>query len=332
MEESLQNEKKPRFLLARIVVAIVAAVFVALSIFSLFGRQFLLAEIANTFRLQLSIALLLTTVFSIYSRGLRWFGMVQLVWLLVYAWPVYITFFPDSNNPEAGEKIISMLSINVLGENPDRQPVLESLNSADADIVVVIEYENGWIEPLKALERSYAFTVKEPRWHGFGVALYSKYKIVESNVHAITEDLTDNPVIVAEIKAGNSSFIVVTAHFLSPISREKMAIRNQQMMEVAELIQQEQAAKKLPVILVGDFNCVAWSTFARELLATAGLRDSRQGFFYQGSFPTDGTVVCIPIDNAFVSKEIHVHDRNILAANTSDHYPLYLEFSVTPTR
>ena len=53
------------------------------------------------------------------------------------------------------------------------------------------------------------------------------------------------------------------------------------------------------------------------------------GSLYQGSWPTHNSMMQIPIDNALVSEEIHVHQRRILKADTSDHYPLYLEFSIS---
>ena len=327
MEETLQNDTNPGNLLPIALGAMVAVVAIGLAIFSLFGRQFHLAEIVNNFRLQISVLLVFSTVLFFYLN-FKVFGMVQLAGCLIYAWPVLSTFLP-AEPPPVNDNAVSLLSINILGKNSNQQPVLDVLKSTDADIVLVVEYESDWIEPLKELEQTYVYHIKEPRWHGFGIALYSKHPIVESDVVYVTRNSTDNPVVFAEIEANGQRFMVVGAHFLAPMSRERMEIRNNQMTEVAALIKQIRSERKLPIVLAGDFNCVPWSSFAQGMMTKAGLRDSRQGFFYQGTFPSDINLVSIPIDHAFVSNDVHVHDRKILPANSSDHFPLLLEFSVS---
>ena len=326
MEEDLQKREKMVFRYRHAVVIGVAVFSVVIAIFSLLGRHFFIAEIINNFRLQLSLGLLFVAVIC-WWVNLRPLSMAVFVFFCAYAWPVYCTFLP-AGNPPSGSERISMLSINVLGENRDRQPVLDVIAEVDADIVLVVEYENNWIAPLEKLKNDYPFSIKQPRWRGFGIALFSKFEIKSSRVHQVTRKITDNPVIVAELDTGKQSFFVVGAHFLSPITNQKLQIRNAQMEEVGYIISNRRRQKDLPLILAGDFNCVAWSPFARQLLKHANLRDSRQGFFYQGSFPTDTDLISIPIDHAFVSDKIHIHQRRVLSANTSDHYPLYFEFSI----
>ena len=103
-----------------------------------------------------------------------------------------------------------------------------------------------------------------------------------------------------------------------------MEIRNNQLAEIAMHLQDGSK----PTILVGDFNCVPWSPFMKDMLETIDLRDSRVGFGYHASWPTDLIPLRIPIDHAFVSDGIHVSDRQLLGTTGSDHFPLVLEFSI----
>ena len=177
------------------------------------------------------------------------------------------------------------------------------------------------------MKSTYTFSIEEPRWHGFGLALYSRYRIVDSEIHRLTKTRTDNVFVVAYIDVLGQEVAVCACHFLAPMSPTRSEIRKDQIAEVAAIIQQIQNERGVPVVLVGDYNMVPWSSFTHDLRRVAGLRDSRQGYPYHGSWPTGNSVLSIPIDNAFVSREIHVHDRWIQETTNSDHFPLLIKFS-----
>ena len=101
-----------------------------------------------------------------------------------------------------------------------------------------------------------------------------------------------------------------------------MTVRNQQIQELAKHLPKGSE----PTVLLGDFNCVPWSPFLQEMLTVTGLRDSRRGFGYQGTWPSDFWPMRIPIDQAFVSDNVVVIERGRLTQPTgSDHFPLLLE-------
>lgn len=306
-------------------VILITAMLVAMAMWM--SRYVFVAEIFNNFRLQASLVIF-TACIVLYSLNSKYLASTGLLVGLITFWPVASNWIPVQQ-PEPGPKIISLLSYNVLGENYDREPVVSTLEKQFADMVVVLEYENFWAESLEQLSKSYAYSVKSLRWHGFGIAMFSRLPIEDSKVISITKTETDNPIIVAEIQINQQSFVVVAAHFLSPLTNQKMGIRNRQIAEVTDIISEIQTQRKLPVILVGDFNCVAWSPFLQDAMQRCSLRDSRNGYLYHGSWPTRNPLLHIPIDNALVSEEIYVHQRKILPADTSDHFPLYLEFSIS---
>ncbi len=81
------------------------------------------------------------------------------------------------------------------------------------------------------------------------------------------------------------------------------------------------------VYVMGDFNCTTWSPFLQDFLQLTNYRDSRQGFGVQASWPADKWWARIPIDHAFVSKDVHVHSRVVGTPASSDHLPIIFEIS-----
>ena len=69
----------------------------------------------------------------------------------------------------------------------------------------------------------------------------------------------------------------------------------------------------------------------REFLDTTQLKDSRQGFGIQPTWPQSQPIMRIPIDHVFASKGIAIHERSIGPAVGSDHFPVIVKFGLTQT-
>lgn len=311
---------------SRLFVKATSAVVVVIAVAVFFSRQFVLSELINSFRFQIALALIFLAVLLFYCRFRLW-AALQLVLAGALLFPIVATLLQSSPAEVDHSDSISLLSFNVLGDNPDRSPVFELIKEQFADITVVIEYENRWIDALKPLESIYAHHVLEERWHGFGIAVFSRFPLRNVQVAETTGE-SDIPCVIAETTIRDQQFILAAVHFLAPLDRVRMDIRNGQLQQMAELIDAYRGERDLPVVVVGDFNCVPWSPFAKDFAKATGLIDSRLGQFYQGSWPTDNLLVQIPIDHAYVSPTVQIRKRSLLPASTSDHFPLYLEFAV----
>ena len=264
----------------------------------------------------------------VWAFGYRKSSFIQAVVAGLILYPVFATTIPPQQIPP-GPKVISLLSYNVLGTNSDKEPVLDLLTSMESDITLLIEYSGQWHQVSQPLRDSNLYAHEAPRWHGFGIGMFSRYPLENKKIELLTKDVTDNPMLLAEVVIGDQRLIVAAVHFLAPMSLERMKIRNQQIADTVKIIERYQNGRELPVILVGDMNAVAWSTYIEQLMQQTNLRDSRQGYFYHGSWPTDNLLLRIPIDNALVSPNVHIHQRTILDDNHSDHLPLLLEFSLS---
>jgi endonuclease/exonuclease/phosphatase (EEP) superfamily protein YafD len=323
-EESALQPGVQRPLLRWVGNLLIAAglVPVAVYFFSLLGSQYFLAELAVNFRLQLLVLLVPCPVLLLLLRRFALALALGAV-TLACAFPVAGVWL-DGKQPPAGPETWRLMSFNVLAGNTRFEEVLAEVRRHDPDVLVVLELTDAWATVLGGLKNDYPWSVVEPRWHGYGIGLYSKRPILQSAVRQLTRTGTDNPAIDARIDFGDTPVQVMAAHFSSPGIQLRMRLRNQQMHEIVQYLEPQ-----VPCLLAGDLNCTPYSRQFGRLLATSGLRDSRKGFGYHGSFPTDPWLIRIPIDHVLVSSTVHVAGRFLGEAGGSDHFPVICDFSIS---
>ena len=317
-------QEKPNLVHAVFWAAIFAAMLVPLLLFvaSLLGRYFYLCELIGNFRAYILAMLIPCSLILWFTRKRKralLFGVAALWSCLGVLTPL----LPHAQPPR-GNEVVKIMSFNVLGINREYDAVIERIEQHDPDVVTVLEYANEWSTALKRLDEAYPYQILEPRWHGFGIAIFSKLPLSNSTSTLLTRGVTDNPFLTADIEVDGRAVRLAGVHLLSPMNRFRLKIRNRQLKEIAEYLSQ----REIPTIVMGDFNCTPWSPFLSDFLGRLNLRDSRLGFGCQGSWNASWPLLMIPIDHAFVSPEIHVHSRILGEFAGSDHYPLVFEVSL----
>ena len=309
--------------------AFVAAAFIliALFAFSLCGRYSFAAELVSNFRAQILIGLFVCIIGAI-SFQRWWIGILLVIatfWCSVGVLSVYLQVV----QPAPGDTKIRIMSYNVLAENQSYQDVKKQIAKLNPDVVVIVEYDHQWHETMQSLidDATYPHSTRAPRWHGFGIAIFSKLPLTNTRTIQLTPEITDAPMVTAEFMVGQQKLRLAGLHVFSPVTANRLQIRNDQFTDAADFL----SKSTIPTVVVGDFNCAPWSPFLDDFQNRLGYRDSRTGFGYQGSWnaryywPT-----LIPIDHAFVSPEVHIHDRFLGEPAGSDHYPIVVDLSLTP--
>ena len=306
--------------------AIYAAMLVPLLLFvaSLLGRHFYLCELIGNFRAYI-LAMLVPCSVILWCTGKRKRSLLFGAAALWSCLGVLTPYLPHTQPPQ-GNEVVKIMSFNVLGVNREYDAVIKRIEQHDPDVVTVLEYANEWSTALKRLNDRYPYRLLEPRWHGFGIAIFSKRPLSNSTATLLTKGVTDNPLLTADIEIDGRTVRLAGVHLLSPMNRFRLKIRNQQLKEIADHLSQQD----IPTIVMGDFNCTPWSPFLCDFLNRLELRDSRLGFGYQASWNAERPFLMIPIDHAFVSPEIHIHSRILGEFAGSDHYPLVFEVSLPP--
>lgn len=307
-------------IISRVAIA-VAMLPLALFAYSLLGRYFFFAELVSNFRVQIMMMLLPFALLTLSMR--RWWlcGLIGFAVIWCMAGTVWIHL--PSSQPPAGPKKLKIMSYNILGTNERQHIVIQKIKQIDPDVISVLEYTNFWHMAFDELGDTYPYRIRLPRWHGFGVAMLSKYPLENRKISQLTGHATDNPLIMADVKFAGQTIRIAAMHVISPMNRDRMDIRNSQLSEAADIF----AGDGKPTVVMGDFNCTPWSPFLQDFLVKTGYRDSRQGFGYQGTWPAQHWPLRIPIDHAFVSEEIHVHSRTLGHSAGSDHIPIVFEVS-----
>ena len=294
-------------------------------LFTFTGRYFFLAELASHFRFQMMLALFGLGVASTTMKRYRLASLLTLLALLATSGNLSMRY--PIARPVTTLQTLKLMSFNVLFTNRNYQSVIDEIVKHNPDVVAILEYSKKWDAELAPLRKTHPYVVCEPRPHSFGVAIYSRYplsKIKKSKLPAIN---IDNPFLSTVVSFDDQSIRLAAVHAYSPTSQARLSLRNQQFNKIAELL----GSSDTPTVVLGDFNCTPWSPFLKDFQTKTGLNDSRRGFGNQGTWPTQSTLLRIPIDQAFVSPNIYVHNRFVGGATGSDHLPIILEISTETT-
>ena len=240
----------------------------------------------------------------------------------------YTSFFPRKHKkPDNAEMLnkISLLSANVLQTNREYHKLIEQVNLHQPDLLLVMETDKDWENGLKELEKDYSNVVRVPLDNFYGMHLYSKYELSETQVNYLVEK--DVPSIFTKVHHGGATPVeLICVHPAPPSPTENETSEERD----AELLIVGKAVRVLednhPIIVCGDLNDVVWSRVSRLFAKVTGLIDPRIG---RGLFPTfhaDYWYLRFPIDHLFHSTNVTVDTMQRLPNIGSDHYPMFFTF------
>ena len=284
------------------------------------ARWFWMLDLAAHFRVQYACAAFPIVVAFLVGRW-YWLALFPAAILLLNLGLVVPVYLPAARAPIDGRPVRAV-SANVHTGNRSYGRFLEYVRSEQPDIVLAVEIDQGWADALAPLQADYAHVVVQPRSDNFGIALYSRLPIRDSEVVELAD--SDVPTIVARLEADAETLTVIGTHPLPPVSAAYSASRNNHLHALADLA----ADTPGPLVLLGDLNVTPWSPHFRDLMERGGLRDSRQGFGIQPTWPQQLPWLRIPIDHALVSPRIVVLDRSVGPDIDSDHLPILVEFAL----
>lgn len=222
---------------------------------------------------------------------------------------------------ELPENGIRLMISNVFQDNTNYQGCLNEISKANPDVVLLLETDLVWEKQVAILEKEYTFQVKVPLDNKYGMLLYSKFPLKNTTVHFMVED--DIPSIHAEVELQNGQRVQLYAvHPTPPVPNENPTSRerDKELLLVADLVKKS----KLPVIVIGDLNDVAWSYTTELFLKMSGLLDPRRGRGFFNTFNAHYPFLRFPLDHAFISVDWKVKQIQRLENFNSDHFPIFI--------
>ncbi len=285
-------------------------------------------------RLQVSSGLVLLIVLQLtlldLSRPLTWFLLaVALGCLLYQSWWIvrYSPFYPiEVKEIKTGDNKnkIRIMAANVLTPNRKYKKLLNLVLRYQPDILVTLETDKWWQRKLDVLQTDYPHTVKCPLENLYGMHVYSKLPLHDTQIKYLVED--DKPSIHAcvELRSGKG----VRMHFLhpgppSPTENESSSERDAELLVVAKKVAGYE--RDVPVIVTGDLNDVAWSRTTRTFRKFSGMLDPRIGRGMFNTFHAKYWFLRWPLDHLFHSPHFKLCGIQRLERIGSDHFPLLVE-------
>ncbi|WP_251360078.1 endonuclease/exonuclease/phosphatase family protein [Kangiella sp. TOML190] len=246
-------------------------------------------------------------------------------WILPYSrvWPKEVK---PSKSQDPNNQICIMTS-NVLTPNRNSQALLALVEKHQPDILLTLETDNWWQQQLAALEDSMPYTIKQPLDNLYGMHLYSRLPIENSQVKFLVQEGVPSFHLKVVLPFGQK----VKMHLLHPAPPSPTENTESTQRDIELLIVATSVAKSdEPVIVTGDLNDVAWSRTTRLFRKISGLLDPRIGRGTFNTFHADYPLLRWPLDHLFHSAHFSLQEIKTLTSIGSDHFPLLTRLAFEP--
>ena len=224
---------------------------------------------------------------------------------------------------EKPDEQLTLVTANVYQDNRDVASTLRIVTSNKPDLILLLEADTWWMNAVDELKTEYPYCVEKPLSNTYGMLLYSRLPLSECAVKFLVED--DIPSIHAIVELPSGQLVqLYCVHPTPPVPDEnpRSTERDKELLMIAKLARNN----KLPVIVMGDLNDVAWSYTTELFSKISGLLDPRKGRGFYNTFHARYPMLRFPLDHIFCSVHFKLVKMNRLPAGGSDHFPMYAKF------
>ncbi len=231
----------------------------------------------------------------------------------------------EIQNPDS--TAISLFICNVLQSNEQYEKVIEQINSCGADIVITTESNQRWQDGLKRIEKDYPNVVSIPQDNSYGMHLYSKLPLKNTEVRYLLEPNIPSIRTALQLRSGSWVHLFIV-HPRPPFPTEDEDSKERD----AEILLVAKEARKIEggVIVAGDFNDVAWSETSELFQEVSGFLDPRRGRGFYNTFHAGYPVFRWPLDHIFHSSEFKLLKIQRMSKVGSDHFPMFVKLNYEP--
>ncbi len=317
-----------------IVYYLISIVLLVFNLLPFIPHQHWIFRVFDFPRIQILILLLLIILFglifienrSILFWVLQFFLCVFIVYNSFVLLPYTQLYRANSNmNIIKNSDVISILSVNVYQFNREFHRLIDLINEIKPDIILTMESNQDWEDALSVLDIEYPNNRKIALENTYGMHFYTKIKVNKMQTNYFVA--ADLPSLEVELETHNkTAFTLFGVHPPppSPTEEETSKERDGELLSVAKKVRKI----KDPVIVVGDFNNVAWAKSSVLFRKTSGLMDPRIGRGFVSTYHAKYKLLRFPIDLFFHSTDIFIEEFKTLKHIGSDHLPLYCRFFI----
>jgi len=313
---------------------ILSALFITVSILPFITHQHWMFRVWEFGRIQVMILQLITLALGflfVEDKSLLFWGTVLLhagliinhVIILIPYTTVYRKNIPK--NIPKHSKSITMISVNVYQFNERYEKLIQLVREVKPDILLTMESNQAWEDAMTEIEKEYPNFKKVALENTYGIHFYTKLTAKSIKVNYFIEDAL--PSIEASLLTENGipfTFFGVHPPPPSPTEEDNSRERDGELLTIGKKVIETQG----PVIVVGDFNNVAWAKSSILFRKTSELIDPRIGRGFVSTFHARYRLLRFPIDLFFHSADIFIEDFKTLRNIGSDHLPLFCKFFI----
>ncbi|MGN7884682.1 endonuclease/exonuclease/phosphatase family protein [Dyadobacter sp. 22481] len=219
------------------------------------------------------------------------------------------------------ENRLSILSSNVFQDNQNTTGCLNLIRKHDPDVVLLLETDKFWHENTLALRDNYPHEVPVPLENTYGMLLYSKLELSEIAVRYLVDEEIPSIKVLVTLPSGQKVQLYCV-HPTPPVPGENLhsTERDKELLLVAKEVKKS----RLPCIVVGDLNDVAWSYTTDLFTRISGLLDPRIGRGFFNTFHAKMPLLRFPLDHVFCSTDFKLVRLARLENFSSDHFPILI--------
>lgn len=219
---------------------------------------------------------------------------------------------------------LSLGIVNVLTSNTNYEKLLKIISEQNSDILILQEIDSIWLQNIKELKYTYPYYLEHPRDDNFGIAIYSKIPLTNSEIEYWTN--FEVPVIKAEIKRGKNLYTIYGVHTLPPISKNYISTRNEMLSKISNNIE-----KNNNVIVGGDLNTTIYSHAYRKIISQKRIQDAQTISKNQkGTWNTKHLPFFrISLEHVlYKNSNIQIQSFECGANFDSDHFPVFVNLNL----
>ena len=272
-------------------------------------------------------------VYWFYTGEVNWLALAAL--LLSFGYLIYKIFPYTPLHPKEVKNVrsrdpqnnIKVFTANVFQDNRNYGKIINQIKTHDPDVILLLETDEEWMRALEELDKDYPHSLKEPMDNTYGLLFFSRFEIARGSVRfCVTDEI---PCVDAELVLPSGQKVQVWGlHPKPPVPNESINTVDQdkELMKVAF----QARDRKLPVLVFGDLNDVAWSYTTLLFKKVSCLLDPRRGRGFYNTFSADYWFMRFPLDYLFCSKEFGLIEMKRLGHNGSDHFPIFIHLALQP--
>lgn len=237
----------------------------------------------------------------------------------------YTFFWKKQVQQVRGEQLnpqqqISIIVSNVLTPNKKYHLLITQIQTLQPDLVLTLETDQTWQNELSVIEKDYPYRVAVPLDNLYGMHLYSRLKLQDTEVKYLLTDEIPSIHTTVFLRSGQPvDLYCLHPKPPSPTEAKESTLRDAELLMVGDKIKDIDQS----TIVMGDLNDVAWSRTTRLFQRISGLLDPRVGRHFMNTFHADYPFFRWSLDHVFHSTDFGLVKMERLPHIGSDHFAVY---------